>query len=156
MPNTLKIKRGVKGSMPTLTAGEPGWCTDMYELYIGDGAVNRFVGSPVFSRGGTICKAGGIANEALNIIVWRAPFACAATKVWGYRIGGTGAAINARKNGNLNLLASALSLASADVWMDGGAVQNENFAAGDKLEIMIVGTTDIVSQLAIQIDFSRI
>ena len=156
MPNTLKIKRGAKGSLPTLAAGEPSWCTDTHELYIGDGAINRFIGSPVFSRGGTICKAGGIANEALNIIVWRAPFTCAATNVWGYRIGGTGAAINARKNGNLNLLASALSLASADVWMDGGAVQNENFAAGDKLEIMIVGTTDIVSQLAIQIDFARI
>ena len=155
MPNTLKIKRGTKVSLPILAAGEPGWCTDTCELYIGDGATNRFAGSPVFSRGGSIYKAGGIANEVLNIIVWRAPFTCAATNVWGYRIGGTGAAINARKNGNLNLLASALSLSSAEVWMDGGAVQNENFAAGDKLEIMIVSTTDIVSQLAIQIDFFR-
>ena len=152
----INLRRGIHASMPTLTDGEPGWCTDTHELYIGDGAVNRFVGSPVFSRGGSIYKAGGIANEALNIIVWRAPFTCSATNVWGYRIGGTGAAINARKNGNLNLLASALSLSSAEVWMDGGAVQNENFAAGDKLEIMIVGTTDIVSQLAIQIDFSRV
>ena len=152
----INLRRGVRASMPALTDGEPGWCTDTHELYIGDGAVNRFVGSPVFSRGGSICKAGGIANEALNIIVWRAPYTCIATNVWGYRIGGTGAAINARKNGNLNLLASALSLSSADVWMDGGAVQNENFAAGDKLEIMIVSTTDIVSQLAIQVDFSKV
>ena len=40
--------------------------------------------------------------------------------------------------------------------MNGGAVQNENFAVGDKLEIMIVGTVDAVTQLAIQVDFVRV
>ena len=109
----------------------------------------------VFSRGGALYKADGIANVALNIIVWRAPFACDVEYVKGYRVGGTGATVNARKNGTLNLLASALSLTSAEEWMDGGAVQNENFAAGDKLEIMIVGTAGVVTQLAIQIDFVR-
>ena len=107
------------------------------------------------SRGGTLYKADGIANEALNIIVWRASFACVVKYVKGYRVGGTGATVNARKNGTLNLLASALSLTSANEWMDGGAVQNENFAAGDKLEIMIVGTAGVVTQLAIQVDFVR-
>ena len=156
MPNTLKIKRGVKTSLPTLAAGEPGWCTDTHDLFIGDGTVNRFAGSPNFSRGGTLYKADGIANAALNIVVWRTSFACVVKYVKGYRVGGTGATVNARKNGTLNLLASALSLTSADEWMDGGAVQNENFAVGDKLEIMIVSTAGAVTQLAIQVDFVRV
>ena len=156
MPNTLKIKRGIKTSLPTLAAGEPGWCTDTHDLFIGDGTVNRFAGSPNFSRGGTLYKADGIANATLNIIVWRTPFACVVKYVKGYRIDGTGATVNARKNGTLNLLASALSLTSTDEWMDGGVVQNENFVVGDKLEIMIVGTIDVVTQLAIQVDFVRV
>ena len=44
MANTLKIKRGTKATIPTLAAGEPGWCTDTYELFVGDGAINRPVG----------------------------------------------------------------------------------------------------------------
>jgi len=48
MANTLKIRRGLKSSLPTLAAGEPGWCTDTYELFIGDGSVNRLVKSQPF------------------------------------------------------------------------------------------------------------
>ena len=108
-----------------------------------------------FSRGGTIYKSDGIANAALNVIVWRAPFACTVTAVKGYRVGGTGATINARRNGTSNHLASDLSLSSADTWTDGGSVQNTAYAAGDKLEIMVVSTTGTVTQLGIQVDYTR-
>jgi hypothetical protein len=43
MANTLKIRRGTKAGLPTLAAGEPGWCTDTYEMYVGDGATNRLL-----------------------------------------------------------------------------------------------------------------
>ena len=43
MANTLQVKRGTRTNLPTLTAGELGFCTDTYELYIGDGAVNRLI-----------------------------------------------------------------------------------------------------------------
>jgi hypothetical protein len=46
MSNLLKIRRGTKASLPTLAAGEPGFCTDTNELYIGTGAGNVFIGSP--------------------------------------------------------------------------------------------------------------
>ncbi len=46
MANILKIKRGTKASLPTLAAGEPGWCTDAEEFYVGNGAANRFIGGP--------------------------------------------------------------------------------------------------------------
>lgn len=44
MPNQLQIRRGIKANLPTLASGEPGWCTDTYELYIGTGSANKFVG----------------------------------------------------------------------------------------------------------------
>jgi hypothetical protein len=49
-----------------------------------------------------------------------------------------------------------LSLESADTWTDGGASYNDTaYTAGDKLEIMIVGTTGTVTQMAIQVHFTR-
>ena len=54
MANQIKIKRGLKGGIPALASGEPGWCTDTFELYVGDGATNRFIGSP-----DVLLKAGG-------------------------------------------------------------------------------------------------
>ena len=105
------------------------------------------------SRGGTLYNSAGVV--AVNLIVWRAPYACTVTNVRGYRVGGTGATVNARLNGASNHLSSALSLTSADTWADGGAVQNAAYATGDKLEIMVVSVTGTVTQVAIQVDFTR-
>jgi hypothetical protein len=105
----------------------------------------------ILSRGGTVLTPSG----AINVIVWRAPFACTVTNVRGYRVGGTGATINARLNGSSNHLSSALSLTSADTWMDGGSVQNTAYAAGDKLEIMVVTVAGSPTQVAIQVDLTR-
>jgi hypothetical protein len=104
-----------------------------------------------FSCGGLILNPGG----AINVIVWRAPFVCTVTNVRGYRVGGTGATVNARKNGTDNHLGSALSLTSADTWMDGGAVSNAAYAVGNKLEIMIVSVTGGPTQVEVQVDFTR-
>jgi hypothetical protein len=104
-----------------------------------------------FARGGTVVSPAA----AINVIVWRAPFACTVTAVKGYRVGGTGATINARRNGASNHLASDLSLTSADTWTDGGAVQNTAYAAGDKLEIMIQSITGAPTQVAVQVEFTR-
>ncbi len=103
------------------------------------------------SRGGVFVNPNGI-TAAINIIVWRAPIPCTVLTVKGYRVGGTGATINARKNGSLDHLSSALSLTSADTWMDGGSVQNATYAAGDKMEIMIVSEAGSPTQLAVQVD----
>lgn len=106
--------------------------------------------SPEFSKGGTM-----LFPVAKNIIIWRAPFACTVTAVKGYRVSGTGATINARRNGASNHLSSALSLTSADTWMDGGTVQNTAYAVGDKLEIMIVSVSGSPDQVAVQVDYTR-
>ena len=107
----------------------------------------------VISRGGTVVKSDGVA--VINVIVWRAPYACTVTNVRGYRVGGTGATINARRNGADNHLSSALSLTSADTWMDGGSVQNTSYVAGDKMEIMVVSVAGTPTQIAIQVDLTR-
>lgn len=41
MANTLKMRRGTKASLPTLEAGEVGYCTDTDETFIGDGVTNH-------------------------------------------------------------------------------------------------------------------
>lgn len=90
-----------------------------------------------------------------NFIVWEAPYACTVTHVRGYRVGGTGATINARLNGTDNHLAAALSLTSADTWMDGGAVQNTAYVLGDKLEVMLVTLAGAPDQVSIQVRFLK-
>jgi hypothetical protein len=69
--------------------------------------------------------------------------------------GSTTSTFNARKNGASNHLATAASISSLDTWIDGGAVQNTSYAAGDKLEIMIVTLSGSPTQFAIQVDFTR-
>jgi hypothetical protein len=70
-------------------------------------------------------------------------------------VGGTGAAVNARKAGAGTHLAAALSLDSAGAWLAGGAVENADYAAGDTLEFMLVSVAGGPGQVAIQVDFAR-
>lgn len=108
---------------------------------------------PVISRGGTFVNPNGI-SAGINIITWQALFPCTVMGLRAYRVDGTGATVNARKNGTSNHLASDLSLTSADTWMDAGAVQNQGYAIGDKLEIMVVSVAGTPTQVAIQVDLA--
>lgn len=58
MANVLQIRRGVKGSIPTLAAGEPGFCTDTFELAIGTGSANKFFSPNPMSAAGDIIYGG--------------------------------------------------------------------------------------------------
>lgn len=100
-----------------------------------------------FSRGGTIISPTG----AVSIVVWQAVFACTVTNVRGYT-DVAGSTINAQ-HGSLSLLASDLTLSSINTWMDGGSVQNANFAAGDTLIIQVKTVSGAPTQIAIQVDF---
>jgi len=40
MSNTIQFKRGANASLPTLAAGEPGFSTDTFQFYIGNGGTN--------------------------------------------------------------------------------------------------------------------
>ena len=43
MSVTIKFRRGAEASLPTLAGGEPGFCTDTYKMFIGDGSTNHEV-----------------------------------------------------------------------------------------------------------------
>ena len=103
-----------------------------------------------FTKGGSFLDPSG----ARNVVIWRAPYACTVTNVRGFRVGGTGATINARLNGASNHLASALSLTSAGAWMDGGAVQNIDYAVGDRVELMVVTVAGSPTEITIEVDFT--
>ena len=105
-----------------------------------------------FSRGGTLWNPNGII-DTVNLPVWLyVTRACTVTHVKGWRVGGTGATINARKNGSSTHLSSALSLTSASTVMDGGAEQNTGYVIGDRMEMMIVSLTGDPTEVAVQIN----
>ena len=52
MSRTLRIKRGVKSTLPSaLSLGELGYCTDTKELYVGNGVANTLI-NPLISLNG--------------------------------------------------------------------------------------------------------
>jgi len=132
------------------------YCEDTEKRYIGTSTEWKELGAGgLFVRGGTLVNTVDFL-VAINTAVWYATCACVVTNVRGYRVGGTGATVNARKNGADNHLASAVSLVDADIWYDGGEVQNATYEVGDKLEIMVVSVTGDVTQIAIQVDFVQV
>jgi len=91
-----------------------------------------------------------------TVVVWQAPYACTLTAMKGYRVGGTGATVNAYRNTTpTNVRSSNLSITSAATWMDGGALQNTAFAVGDSLLFGLVTVTGSVTQVTIQLNFTR-
>lgn len=104
-----------------------------------------------FTKTLTLVKDSGLA--ARNYLMWAAPFACNVVAVKAKRTGGTGATINARKNGSSNHLSSNLSLTGTTL-TDGGAVQNAAYAAGDELEGMLVSVTGTVTDIVIQVQYT--
>jgi len=78
----LQFKRGAFANLPALSAGEPGFTTDRYDLYIGTGAgtteSNIFVGSQRFWSVGTASTGSGVkfvegTDNGINDILIKAP-----------------------------------------------------------------------------------
>ncbi len=93
-----------------------------------------------------------LAPAAGIFVVWRAPFAAQLSGLRAYRVDGTGATVNARKNGVANHLAVDLSVSVVGAWIDGGSLQDASYAAGDTLEVIFTGVTGGPSQLIVQLD----
>lgn len=92
-------------------------------------------------------------SGALVVALWRAPVACKVTAVRGYRVGGTGAVVNATKNATD--LATDKSLTSADTWMAATlstTAATLRLAAGDTLKAEIVSVAGSPTALTIQVD----
>ena len=115
--------------------------------------------SSSFSRGGTFYDPLGLAGTSAatqNVIVWRAPYACTVTNVWGYRVTGSSATINARRNGIGTIATgSNISLTSTDTWISASSLITTSFSVGDKLEIMLISSSGYPTQIAVQCDLTR-
>lgn len=135
----------------SLSGLQGGLVTERYHL---EAAEHAIATDPTFARGGVLFQPSGLSAGG-NVIVWEAPFNCDVQSVRGYRVGGTGATVNARKNGTSNHLAAALSVTVADTWMDGGAVQNISYTVGDRMEIMVVTVAGSPTQVAVQVNLRR-
>jgi hypothetical protein len=131
------------------TYGTPG----QYLIIKADQSGFEYADHAPISRGTNIFNADGI-EDAVNIMVWRAPYACILSAFYAQRTGGTGAAVNARKNGSTALLSSDLSLTATD-WTDSADLQNEEFSIGDYLEAQLISAADGPTQIIIQLDFQR-
>jgi hypothetical protein len=157
----MSLLSGTLGNRPTpeilnATWGGAGfgltyYATDTNQLFQWNGGawVQLVAGLPTI--GGVFI--GPVAAQ--TIVIWQAPFACTVTNVKGFRSGGTGATVNAQKNGALNHLAADLSLVANNTWTDGGAVQNTAYAIGDYLSLMLTGETGSPSQVNVQVNFTR-
>lgn len=77
----IQLKRGVLANLPGLRAGEPGFTTDSYDLYVGIDSTtnnNQFVGSQRFWDKGSASTASGVklveaTNNGTNAITLKAP-----------------------------------------------------------------------------------
>lgn len=129
--------------------------TDNGILKTGNGTGEVTVTTDIISKSAVIDNPDGI-SAARNYMLWKVPFACTVKNITGYRLGGTGATINARKNGSDNHLESALSLADAETFYNNTTIQNATYAAGDTLQAMIVSVDGNPTQILIQIDVERV
>lgn len=84
MANTLQIRRGNYADLPVLAAGEPGFCTDTYQLFMGDGAANHEVVMKELFDAGTLLYA-----ESDNT-----PVAKTRAQFWALLSGQAGAAVD--------------------------------------------------------------
>jgi hypothetical protein len=118
------------------------------------GTPGTWVGTVAFSK--TAAFTDPTAVVAATIAAWTAPFACTVTAIKGYRVGGTGATINAYRGTTATQHRAAnLSLTSASTWMDGGAVQNTAYASGDSLLLALISAAGSPTQVSIQVNFTR-
>ncbi|MFE6716840.1 hypothetical protein ACFVDU_04530 [Streptomyces albidoflavus] len=105
---------------------------------------------------GAISKSIVITPAAIgSYVIWRAPIACTVTAVRGYRVGGTGATVNATRSG-ADLLAADLSLSTAATWLSGPGIQGGALAVGDTLAVAIRNTTGSPTAITIQVDIQGV
>jgi hypothetical protein len=116
-----------------------------------------------FSRGGTFYDALGIAGTASysqSVVIWRAPFNCTVTNVWGYLVGTAPdtASVNARRN-RTGQIASGSGAAQSHIvitgslWQSASSILTSSFSTGDTLEIMLISSSGFPVQIAVQVDF---
>ncbi|MEU4511773.1 hypothetical protein AB0G05_19955 [Nonomuraea wenchangensis] len=91
-----------------------------------------------------------------TFVLWRASVPCRIMAVRAYRLGGSGAVVNATKNG-VSALTGDLSVNAASTWVAGSlaALANRRMQAGDTLAATVVSAAGSPTDLVIQIDIEK-
>jgi hypothetical protein len=134
----IQFKRGVLADLPGLRAGEPGFTTDSYDLYVGIDSTtnnNQFVGSSRFWSTGSTTAGSGVkvvegTDNGTNSITLKSPDTLAGdlTYVLPGTDGSSGDALVTDGSGNLSFstINSTITLAA-----DSGA--NDTYTTGETL-----------------------
>jgi hypothetical protein len=160
----IQFKRGLLANLPGLQAGEPGFTTDSYDLYVGltsNTATNRFVGSHRYWTKGTSTTGSGVnlvegTNNGTSFITLASPASLAGIVTY-YLPGSQGSAGYVLSNdgaGNLSWADPAASASfsgvvnftdttdnelgnanSGAVQIDGGLGVNKNLTIGQNLNV---------------------
>lgn len=160
----IQFKRGLFSNLPGLQAGEPGFTTDSYDLYVGltsDTATNKFVGSHRYWTKGTSTTGSGVnlvegTSNGSDYITLASPAALAGIVTY-YLPGTQGNASSVLTNdgsGNLSWASGSANpiftgiasftdttdnaLGNADsgaVQIDGGLGVNKNLTVGQNLNV---------------------
>ena len=140
MPSpTIQFKRGILANLPGLKAGEPGFTTDSYDLYVGidsTSANNQFVGSGRYWSVNSATKGGGVnlvegTNNGTSFLTLKSPDALAGIVT--FVMPGTDGSANdiLKTDGAGNLSFGAPASSSFTLAADSGS--NDTFNTGETL-----------------------
>ncbi len=115
-------------------------------------------GAGIFSQGATLIDYTSGISRSGSYMVWRSPFPCIVTGLYGYREGGGPSRVNAARSGSTGyglLMSADLTLSSSNAWSASVlTLQNTTFNSGDALKLIMSGSASN-NQLAVQVDFRR-
>jgi hypothetical protein len=154
----IQFKRGVLANLPALRAGEPGFTTDSYDLYVGvnsTSALNQFVGSGRYWSVGTASTGSGVklvegTNNGTNTVTIKSPDSLAAsyTLTMPADDGNSGDLLTSDGSGGLSFAAPAASDftiagdSGSDTFSTGGTL---TFTGGEGIDTAITNDTVTIS-----------
>ena len=120
-------------------------------------AVTASYTNQIFSEGGTFADPVNGISFSSSFCVFRAPYQCQGSQIYGKRFGGSNCFVNARKSGSGGYeyhTASNMILSADNIWFIPNSIQSSSYISGESLELIISGSGN--SQIAMQVDFVRI
>jgi len=155
----IQFKRGALANLPGLRAGEPGWTTDSFDLYVGINSTtggNKIVGSHRFWTNSTATTGSGVnlvegTNNGSSYITIKSPDSLSGNVTYTFpgTDGSNGHVLITDGSGNLSFSAPAAS--SFTLSADSGTDDNFNtgetltFTGGEGIDTQVTNNTITIS-----------